>query len=97
MVFISSKDPILINGLNNARQYVNIPQDPSLDNSITISRSVNEKQGMEFTWSIWMYIDDFNGYKEQYKRFRINIILEGDNNGKIFPINAPGLYMLLII
>tara|TARA_A100001035_G_C27778278_1_gene500280 strand:+ start:165 stop:1085 length:921 start_codon:yes stop_codon:yes gene_type:complete len=93
-----SKDPILINGLNNAKQYVNIPQDPSLDNSITISRSVNEKQGMEFTWSIWMYIDDFNGYKkEQYKHVfhkgNDNIILEGDNNGKIFPINAPGLYI----
>ena len=88
-----SKDPILIKGLNNAKQKIKIPQDPSLHNSIPVLRSVNEKQGMEFTWSIWMYIDDFNYNKEQYK----HVFHKGNDNfdemGKIHPVNAPGLYI----
>lgn len=93
-----SKDPTLIKGLNNAKQLINIPQDPSLQNSIPVLRSVNEKKGMEFTWSIWMYIDDFNNYKkEEYKHVfhkgNDNVIQEGDFKGKISPINAPGLYI----
>ena len=94
-----SKDPTLIKGLNNAKQFVNIPQDPSLYNSIPIMRSVNQTKGMEFTWSIWMYIDDFNNYKkEEYKHVfhkgNDNVIQEeGDFKGKVSPINAPGLYI----
>ena len=92
------KDPTLIKGLNNAKQFINIPQDPSLDNSIPILRSVNQTKGMEFTWSIWMYIDDFNNYKkEEYKHVfhkgNDNVIQEGDFKGKVSPINAPGLYI----
>lgn len=92
-----SKDPILMKGLNNAKQSINIPQDPSVDNSIPILRSVDQKKGMEFTWSIWMYIDDFNYNKEQYKHVfhKGNDIITqtGDDKGKISPINAPGLYI----
>jgi hypothetical protein len=93
-----SKDPILMKGLNNAKQSINIPQDPSLHNSIPILRSVDQTKGMEFTWSIWMYIDEFNNYKrEEYKHVfhkgNDNITQTGDDKGKISPINAPGLYI----
>lgn len=93
-----SKDPILMKGLNNAKQSVNIPQDPSVDNSIPILRSVDQTKGMEFTWSIWMYIDEFNNYKkEEYKHVfhkgNDSITQTGDDKGKISPINAPGLYI----
>jgi hypothetical protein len=81
-------------GLNNAKQFNNIPQDPSVDNSIPILRSVDQKKGMEFTWSIWMYIDEFNNYKKnQYK----HVFHKGNDSitqtGKISPINGPGLYI----
>ena len=93
-----SKDPILMKGLNNAKQGINIPQDPSVDNSIPILRSVDQTKGMEFTWSIWMYIDEFNNYKkEEYKHVfhkgNDSITQTGDDKGKISPINAPGLYI----
>jgi len=58
-----STDPVLINGMINARQMVVIPQDPSVKGAIPIVRSVNDATGIEFTWSVWMYIDDFS-YKQ---------------------------------
>ena len=31
-------------------------------------RSVNDDQGMEFTWSVWIYINDISNYKpNEYK------------------------------
>jgi|TARA_B110001450_G_scaffold171701_1_gene160174 hypothetical protein len=101
-----SKDPILTPGLNNAKHMIIIPQDPSLKNSIQILRSVDQEKGMEFTWSIWMYIDEFVNYKkDDYKHVfhKGNDIIsqpsENGNSGEItpgglaVPINAPGLYI----
>jgi hypothetical protein len=34
-----------------------IPGDPKIKNSIPILRSKNEREGVEFTWSVWLYID----------------------------------------
>lgn len=34
-----------------------IPGDPKIKNSIPILRSKNEREGVEFTWSLWIYID----------------------------------------
>ena len=33
-----------------------IQQNPALDNSVPIFRSKNEASGMEFTWSLWLWI-----------------------------------------
>tara|TARA_B100000902_G_C27317763_1_gene922414 strand:- start:180 stop:1058 length:879 start_codon:yes stop_codon:yes gene_type:complete len=91
-LLIPSKDPILIPGLNQAKTPVIIPQDPTDNNSIQVLRSVNERKGMEFTWSIWMYIDDLNYRKDEYK----HVFHKGNSNfvdGKVKPINAPGLYI----
>ncbi len=99
LVWLSSekKNPFLIRGLNDAKNFVRISQDPFVNNSIPIYRSVNEKKGMEFTWSIWMYIDDFNYKKSEYKHVfnkgNDNVALDGDLKGKVSPINGPGLYI----
>ena len=46
------KNPVLIDGMINARQMMIIPQDPSKKGSVPILRSVNEREGIEFTWSV---------------------------------------------
>ena len=35
-----------------------IHQNPSTNGSKPVIRSVNEREGLEFTWSVWLFIDD---------------------------------------
>ena len=32
-----------------------------------INRSVNEEGGIEFTWSVWLFVDDLDYMKGQFK------------------------------
>jgi len=88
-----NNSPHLINGMVDAKQLIVIPQDPTVDNAITINRSVNATDGIEFTWSVWIFIDDLTYNSGKYK----TIFYKGNDglqsNGLNFPNNAPGLYI----
>ena len=55
------KSPYLIHGMIDGKESVEIAQDPKKSNYI--ARSKNEKNGIEFSWSSWIYIDTMN-YKQ---------------------------------
>ena len=90
-LFNPSDSPHLIDGMIDATQMIVIPQDPSSNDSITIYRSVDATDGIEFTWSVWIYIENLK--EGQYKHIfhKGNSSLE--TNGLNFPNNAPGLYI----
>ena len=50
--------PYVIKGLINGNTQVRIPQDPENSNSVTIYRSNNASKGIEFTWSVWLKINE---------------------------------------
>jgi len=85
--------PKLINGMVDAKQLLIIPQDPTTSGAVTINRSVNANQGIEFTWSVWIYIDNLTYNSNIYKC----VFYKGNDgiqtNGLNFPNNAPGLYI----
>lgn len=85
--------PHLIDGMVDAKQMIVFPQDPSSNGSVTIYRSVNATKGVEFTWSVWMFIDDLQYNRGQYR----NVFYKGNSdfkeNGLNFPNNSPGLYL----
>jgi hypothetical protein len=89
----------LIDGMVEAKQLIVIPQDPEAKGSITINRSVNENEGIEFTWSVWIYIDDLTYNSGTYRCvfYKGNDYATDPNNpenqGLNFPNNAPGLYI----
>jgi hypothetical protein len=88
-----SPTPHLIDGMVEGNQMMVIKQDPS-ENGTTILRSKNEDGGIEFTWSVWLYLDETDTYDvSQYK----HIFHKGDDSlntdGMNFPSNAPGLYL----
>lgn len=96
--FLGPNDsPKLIKGMIDAStNYMVIPQDPQDSTSVTISRSANATDGIEFTWSCWMFIKDLTYLSGQYRcvfykgnDFSTNT----DANGLNFPNNAPGLYI----
>ncbi len=96
-----SGSPKLINGMVDAKQLVVIPQDPEAEGAVTISRSVNADEGIEFTWSVWVFIDDltYNSGKYRCVFYKGNDYAKNPNandsetQGLNFPNNAPGLYL----
>jgi hypothetical protein len=91
--------PKLIDGMIDAKQLIVIQQDPSLTDSITITRSTNATEGIEFTWSVWIYIDDLTYNSGRYRCvfYKGNDYAKNpnsqDSQGLNFPNNAPGLYI----
>jgi len=86
--------PHIIDGMIDATtSAMVIPQDTANTSAITVYRSNNEKQGIEFTWSTWVFIKDMQYNKGQYK----TIFYKGNSglqsNGLNYPNNAPGLYI----
>jgi hypothetical protein len=85
--------PHLIDGMVDATQMVVFPQDPSNNGSVTIYRSVNATDGIEFTWSTWIFINNLQTnagiYKHGFSKGNSSI----EDNGLIQPNNAPGLYI----
>ena len=96
-IFSPTPNPILIDGMVDAKQMLVITQDPSVKGSQPIMRSVNDVQGMEFTWSVWMYVDDFvykqNEYKHVFHKGNDDINVSKPPIGLNYPNNAPGLYI----
>ena len=60
-LFSPSGKVVLIKGMINGSESTVISQDPNIQNSITILRSNDEKDGIEFTWSTWLYLNGFEG------------------------------------
>ena len=93
--------PKLIDGMVDAKQLIVIPQDPETQGSVTIPRSVNANEGIEFTWSVWIFIDDltYNSTKYRGVFYKGNDFAKNLNSGSTedqglnFPNNAPGLYI----
>ena len=91
--FKPDDSPHLIDGMVNASQMLVFKQDPANDDAKTIFRSVNANDGIEFTWSVWLFIDNLQTNSGIYK----HVFSKGNStlnkNGLIFPNNAPGLYI----
>lgn len=97
-VFSPSTTPFLVKGTKSAKEMLKIPQDPAKNGSVPIMRSRNQAQGIEFTWSVWMFVESLTDYMQgKYK----NVFYKGssspgtagDAQGLNFPNNGPGLYI----
>jgi hypothetical protein len=97
-IFSPSGKVVLINGLQNGSVSTTISQDPNNKSSITILRSENEKDGIEFTWSVWLYLNGFhngNSYHHVFNKGNTTTAHKSNSDfpGTNTPNNAPGLYI----
>ena len=96
-LFSYSKSPYLINGMVNGKNMMVIPQNPNSNGSVPLVRSDNQEKGIEFTYSVWLFIDDLVYQQGQFR----HIFHKGNDNinytqqpiGMNQPNNAPGLYI----
>ena len=92
-MFTYTEDPILFKGIKDAKTMSRISTNPNTHNSIPILRSKNRTDGLEFTWSVWIFIDDPIYKQDQYKHIFSKGNDAHDNDGIMKPNNAPGLYL----
>ena len=95
-LFSYSSDPILINGMVDGEQLIVKYQDPSISTSVPIMRSVNRNDGLEFTWSTWIWIKNPTSNSMQSSQYK-HVFSKGsdiiNDMGFASPNNAPGLYI----
>ena len=93
IVNMENSSPHLIDGMVDATQTVTFTQNPDDKNSVTVYRSANANDGIEFTWSVWIFIENMQYNQGLYKTVFFkgnNSILPSGLNG---PNNAPGLFI----
>lgn len=90
-----SNSTYILDGMIDATQQLHFPQDPNKTGSMPINRSENGPAGIEFTWSVWLFINDIktnNGNLYQHIFHKGNAE-QDPATGLNFPNNAPGLYI----
>ena len=58
--------PVILNGLVDGQFSREVLQNPNEENSKTLTRSQNESGGIEYTYSVWIYIND-DSFKDTNK------------------------------
>jgi hypothetical protein len=82
-----NNEPMLLKGSKNAKNSLVISQDPKEEGAITLYRSHEEDKGIEFSYSMWLLIDNFTYKTGEWK----HILHKGNDTG--YPNRAPGLYL----
>ena len=90
-----SESPYVIKGMKDATQPLTIAQTPGDKSSVPIFRSRNEVEGIEFTYSVWLYVNDMQfeedfGFKHVFHKGNTQA---SDTPGIYGPNNCPGVYL----
>ena len=87
----------LINGMVDARHSEMFLQDPNTKNAKPVLRSINKSRGIEFTWSVWLFIENLdeniNRYKHIFHKGNDKMNYSNSPIGLNEPNNGPGLYI----
>ena len=56
-IFGPSFNPYIINGMVQSDKLTKISSNPNNKKSVPVYRSINEDQGIEYTWNVWFFVD----------------------------------------
>ena len=102
-LFTPSKTPFLLFSLKSAKKGLTISQDPRDRDSIPLERSKNQRDGITFTYSVWMMIERIQTGKKRHvfhkgsSAFKnngtVNAFEFSEANNLPYPNMAPGLFI----
>ncbi len=98
-IFSFSTDPMLLDGTMSGDDLVVIAQNPGTPGAIPILRSKDQYKGLEFTWSVWVWVNEpplsnsHSGLVNQYHHIFSKGSDQTGSDGVMTPNNAPGLYL----
>ena len=82
-----TESPMILKGNKSARSSMVIPQNPEDPETVILYRSDNEDEGIEFTYSYWMLIDNYEYKTNEWK----HILHKGNKEGT--PNMCPGFWL----
>jgi len=90
-----SETPYLLYGMKDATLPLSVPQPMSKPNAIPIIRSKNQYDGIEFSYSFWMYVSEveYNDDVDFRHVFHKGSLKDGSPAGVYGPNNCPGVYL----
>jgi hypothetical protein len=91
-------NPMLVSGTLNGASSLIISQNPKNSNAIPVLRSNNQAGGMEFTWSVWVFINDIKttkgaDYSVIFNKGNGTFFDDGPLKGMSTVTSGPGLYL----
>ena len=94
--FSDSPTPYITKGITDANTKHSVSVNPNDHNSVPILRSNNARTGIEFTYSVWMYVKDLKGnnntkYETVFNKGDIG--MTSDPSTGLSYLSAPGLYI----
>lgn len=92
--FAPPKSPHVVNGMRLTNKGKVFQVNPNQNNSKPILRSINEDQGMEFTWSSWLWMESTEYADKTTSKiiFTKGKGISDDNDEKIKMMSSPGLF-----
>jgi hypothetical protein len=83
----------VVDGLIPSNAQMIISSDPTVKNAVPILRSVNQNQGLEFTWDVWFFISDVSKLASQSCIFSKGTAQKNNaSNGSLIGV-CPGVYI----
>tara|TARA_Y100000741_G_scaffold286182_1_gene226042 strand:- start:1505 stop:2356 length:852 start_codon:yes stop_codon:yes gene_type:complete len=92
-IFMDSPTPHFTDGINLTNEGYTINVNPTQVGSKPVLRSINEDEGIEFTYSIWLYIKELKDKSPQPSGDTKCIFRKGNQGLNNDEINGPGLYI----
>ena len=93
-IMAPSKSPKLISGMKQGYVAKVVHQDPAISGSIPVMRSTNQRDGLEFTYTVWLFINHLQKTGTRKHIFhKGSPHTGGSDNGTFYPNNAPGVYI----
>lgn len=86
-----SKNPYIVKGMINGNHAMIVQQNPKNKDAAPIFRSNNKDSGLEFTWTVWLFITSPTNDKYQHIFNKGNAVY--GNDGLATVNNGPGLYV----
>lgn len=83
---LTKSSPWIVPDIKDARQSLILQQNPNLGGT-QLRRSLNESDGIEFTYVMWMYVDDWTYKQGQWK----HVFHKGNTDS--WPNRSPGVWL----
>lgn len=91
-------NPYIVKGALRGSDTATISQAPGEDTTIQILRSNDRHRGIEFTWSVWLFLTKPNNVSSNVTEYQ-NIFVKGntfDSGSGLAVSNGPGLYLTTV-
>jgi len=94
-----SRDPYIIKGTVPGNANLVVKQDPNNAEAVPLFRSNNRDKGIEFTWSVWLFLDDIktadttSKFSHVFSKGNRSFKTSGEDSGVATVNNAPGVYV----